>query len=59
VLSPAVRERSALQQAQGASQPVHRWPGAPAQELASGFDAHLARILRINQRGAAKKAAAS
>jgi chromosome partitioning protein len=51
VLSPAIRERSALQQAQGASQPIHRWPGAPAAELATGFDAHLARILRVNQRG--------
>jgi chromosome partitioning protein len=57
VLSPAIRERSALQQAQGASQPVHRWPGAPAQELAAGFDSHLARILRVNQRGARGRAA--
>ena len=51
VLNPTIRERSALQQAQGASQPIHRWPGAPAQELAEAFDAHLARILRANQRG--------
>jgi chromosome partitioning protein len=51
VLGPSVRERSALQQAQGASQPIHRWPGAPAQELAGAFDAHLSRILRANQRG--------
>jgi cellulose biosynthesis protein BcsQ len=50
VLGPSIRERSALQQAQGASQPIHRWPGAPAQELASAFDAHLARILRANSR---------
>ena len=51
VLGPTIRERSALQQAQGASQPIHRWPGAPAQELAEAFDAHLSRILRANQRG--------
>jgi cellulose biosynthesis protein BcsQ len=50
VLGPTLRERSALQQAQGASQPIHRWPGAPAQELAEAFDAHLARILRANHR---------
>jgi chromosome partitioning protein len=50
VLGPTIRERSALQQAQGASQPIHRWPGAPAQELAEAFDAHLARILRTGQR---------
>ena len=30
VLSPAVPERAALQQAQGAAQPVHVWPGAAA-----------------------------
>jgi chromosome partitioning protein len=49
VLGPSIRERSALQQAQGASQPIHRWPGAPAQELAGAFDAHLARILRADR----------
>jgi cellulose biosynthesis protein BcsQ len=54
VLSPAIRERSALQQAQGASQPIHRWPGAPAAELSAGFDSHLARIMRVNQRGGAR-----
>jgi cellulose biosynthesis protein BcsQ len=46
VLNPPLRERSALQQAQGASQPLHRWPGQPAQELAEAFDAHLNRVLR-------------
>ncbi len=59
VLGPTVRERSALQQAQGASQPIHRWPGAPAQELAEAFDAHLARILRANQRGSRGRAPAT
>jgi cellulose biosynthesis protein BcsQ len=51
VLSPAVAERSALQQAQGASQPVHHWPGPAAGDLASAFDAHLSRIMRITSRG--------
>jgi chromosome partitioning protein len=50
VLNPPIRERSALQQAQGASQPLHRWPGAPAAELAEAFDAHLGRVLRANGR---------
>ena len=58
VLGPTIRERSALQQAQGASAPIHRWPGAPAQELADAFDAHLSRILRANQRGSRGRAAA-
>lgn len=58
VLGPTVRERSALQQAQGASQPIHRWPGTPAQELAGAFDAHLSRILRANQRGSRGRPAA-
>ena len=44
VLSPPIPERSAVQQAQGASQPVHRWPGTAARELAETFDAHLARV---------------
>ena len=51
VLSPAVAERSALQQAQGASQPVHRWPGPAAADLASAFDAHLSRVMRVSSRG--------
>lgn len=50
VLTPALAERSALQQAQGASSPVHRWPGAAAGELAEAFDAHLARLLRVTSR---------
>ncbi len=50
VLTPTIPERSALQQAQGASQPVHRWPGPAARELADAFDAHLARVLRAAAR---------
>lgn len=55
VLSPTVAERSALQQAQGASQPVHRWPGQAAAELSEVFDTHLARILRAGSRGSGKR----
>jgi chromosome partitioning protein len=51
VLSPTIPERSALQQSQGASQPVHRWPGVAAAELSDAFDAHLARIMRAASRG--------
>lgn len=50
VLSPAIPERSALQQAQGASQPIHRWPGPAAKELSDAFDHHLARVLRARGR---------
>ena len=50
VLTPALPERSALQQSQGASSPVHRWPGAAAADLAEAFDAHLARLLRVAAR---------
>ena len=46
VLSPAIPERAAMQQAQGAGRSIHDWPGAPAAELAAGFDALLARALR-------------
>ncbi len=51
VLTPSLPERSALQQAQGASRPVHGWPGPAADELAAAFDAHLARVLRATTRG--------
>jgi cellulose biosynthesis protein BcsQ len=51
VLSPAIPERSALQQAQGASQPVHHWPGTAARELSELFEAHLSRVLRAVGRG--------
>jgi cellulose biosynthesis protein BcsQ len=57
VLNPPVRERSALQQAQGASQPIHRWPGQPAAELAEAFDTHLNRLLRSDQRGSRRRSA--
>jgi len=50
VLTPTIPERSALQQAQGASMPIHRWPGPAAHELAQAFDAHLARVLRAEAR---------
>ena len=46
VLTPHVPERAALQQAQGAAQPVHVWPGAAAAELADVFDQLLERALR-------------
>jgi cellulose biosynthesis protein BcsQ len=50
ILTPAITERSALQQAQGASQPIHRWPGPAAKELSAAFDAHLSRIVRLERR---------
>lgn len=50
VLSPQIPERSALQQAQGASKAIHAWPGPAARELSDAFDAHLARVLRVAAR---------
>lgn len=46
VLTPQIPERAALQQAQGAAQPVHAWPGPAAAELARAFDELLDRALR-------------
>ena len=60
VLAPMIPERSALQQAQGASQPVHRWPGNAGRELSTAFDAHLGRVLRLaSRRGAHRRAGAA
>ncbi len=46
VLSPQLPERTSLQQAQGAAQPLHVWPGESAQEMARYFDQLLDRVLR-------------
>ncbi len=50
LLTPSVPERAALQQAQGAAQPVHAWPGAAAAELSGIFEALLERALRAPRR---------
>ncbi|WP_029287227.1 ParA family protein [Cellulomonas sp. HZM] len=50
LLNPFVPERAALQQAQGAAQPVHAWPGAAAAELSRTFEALLERALRAPRR---------
>lgn len=50
LLTPFVPERAALQQAQGAAQPVHAWPGAASAELGRTFDALLDRALRAPRR---------
>lgn len=55
VLTPSIPERSALQQSQGASSPVHQWPGPAAAELSTAFDAHLSRILRATPRTARRQ----
>jgi chromosome partitioning protein len=59
VLNPAIPERSAVQQSQGASQPLHAWPGMAARDLAQAFDTHLARIMRVAARSQRRPAAAS
>lgn len=50
VLSPALPERSALQQAQGAATPLHEWHSGGARELAGHFDTLLDRVLRTRVR---------
>ena len=50
LLSPQVPERAALQQAQGAAQPVHAWPGQAAAELSAIFESLLDRALRAPRR---------
>jgi len=50
LLTPQVPERAALQQAQGAAQPVHAWPGAAAAELSTVFEGLLDRALRAPRR---------
>ncbi|MET0975554.1 MAG: ParA family protein [Leifsonia sp.] len=51
VLSPQLPERTSLQQAQGAGQPLHAWPGDSAQEMARYFDQLLDRVLRTARIG--------
>ncbi|WP_380168268.1 ParA family protein [Jannaschia sp. R86511] len=46
VLRPPLPDRSAVQQSQGATTPVHRWHGHGGSELAAAFDLHLDRVLR-------------
>ncbi|WP_058955949.1 ParA family protein [Kocuria rhizophila] len=41
VVEPVLPDLAVMQQAQGAAWPVHRWPGAPAQDLAERFTAIL------------------
>ncbi len=51
VLAPALPERTALQQAQGAAKPVHLWPGPTAVETAAMFDKLLDRVVQAAQIG--------
>lgn len=46
ILTPALPDRSAIQQAQGAGVSIHSWPSAGAREVAVMFDALLDRLLR-------------
>ncbi|MEO5834573.1 MAG: ParA family protein [Nakamurella sp.] len=45
VLSPTLPDRSAVQQAQGAGLPLHRWPTAGAREVAGAFELLLDSLL--------------
>jgi len=46
VVDPVLPDLSVMQQIQGAAWPVHRWPGAPAQDLAQRFGTILAGLTR-------------
>ncbi|MBX3312652.1 MAG: ParA family protein [Microbacteriaceae bacterium] len=46
VIAPYIPERTSMQQAQGAAQPLHTWPGESAQEVSGYFDQILERALR-------------
>lgn len=46
VLAPQLPERTSLQQAQGAAQPVHAWPGEAARDMANNLDQLLDRVMR-------------
>lgn len=45
VLEPTLPDRTAVQQAQGAGLPLHRWPSAGARELAGAFERLLDALL--------------
>jgi chromosome partitioning protein len=49
VLSPVLPERTAIQQAEGAAVPIHRWPSSGAREIATAFDRLLDRLLRTDR----------
>ncbi len=46
IIDPPIPERSAVQQAQGASVPIQAWPSPGAREAVEAFDDVLDRILR-------------
>ena len=50
VLQPPLPERTAVQQAQGATTPVHSWRGQGGAEVAAAFDTHLETVLRAGRR---------
>ena len=52
VLAPAIPERSAVQQAQGAAVPIQAWPSPGAREVVDAFDDLLDAILHPPRRGA-------
>jgi chromosome partitioning protein len=49
VLPTVLPDRSAVQQAQGAGQPIQRWATPGAREVATACDVLLARMLRTSQ----------
>lgn len=44
LLSVAIEEHSAIQQAQGAARPIHSWPGETASQMARNFEEVLDKV---------------
>jgi cellulose biosynthesis protein BcsQ len=44
LLSIAIEEHSAVQQAQGAARPIHSWPGEIASKIAKNFEEVLEKV---------------
>jgi cellulose biosynthesis protein BcsQ len=44
LLSIAIEEHSAIQQAQGAARPIHSWPGEIASKMAKSFEDILEKV---------------
>jgi cellulose biosynthesis protein BcsQ len=44
LLSIAIEEHSAIQQAQGAARPIHSWPGEIASKMAQNFEDILEKV---------------
>jgi cellulose biosynthesis protein BcsQ len=47
LISIAIEEHSAVQQAQGAARPIHSWPGEIANKMAKNFEEILDKVFEV------------